>query len=270
LSACGGGSTATVTPAPTTYSAYALNFGDGTMTPFELDSGIPGTPITVGTAMKVYALASTPDGKTAYVAEEGSVRLFSLPHGVLSGASIATPTGDTLLAMAPDGKTAYLGNYNAGTLTPIDIASNKLGTPMMAVASLTGLVIAKDSKTAYVATLGNGSVTPIDLVSKQAGAAIAVGVAPAALALSPDGKTLYVSVAAGVVSVSLMSGTVGTVIPIGFRTAAIAVSPDGKTLYLANFVKNEVDVLDLTTKTLGAPTPTGTSPVSITVAKDRP
>ena len=46
--------------------AYVANNGDDTVTPIDLATGTPGTPIPVG--HNPYAIAITPDGKIAYVA----------------------------------------------------------------------------------------------------------------------------------------------------------------------------------------------------------
>jgi YVTN family beta-propeller protein len=267
LSACG----SSTVSAPPTYTAYVLNFGDGTMTPFALASGIPGTPIRVGPAFKVWSLAITPDSRTAYVAEEGVVKVFNLPHGILSPVTIPVPGGETVLAMAPDGKTAYLGNTNDDTITAIDLATNKLGAPLAVGTTVLGIAIAADSKTAYDSNFdATASVIPINLANKSLGTPIRVA-GGAALAMAPDGKTLYVAVGATVVPMSLPSGALGTPITIGFRAAAMVVSPDGKSLHLVNFVKAEVVTLDLASGQLGVAgtqTPVGNSPVSIAIARD--
>jgi DNA-binding beta-propeller fold protein YncE len=253
-----GSSTTPVTPTPTpapTYSGYVLNFGDGTMTPFALASGVAGKPITVGAGNKVWALAVTPDGKTAYVAEDnasggdkGLVQLINLSQGTLSPMTITIPAGPKQMVMAPDGKTAYLVDINLSTVTPIDIASNTLGVAIPignpALGSqVYGLAIAKDGKTAYISNFG-ADVTPIDLATKQAGTPIAVN-GSGILALSPDGKTLYASVVGSVVAVNLSNQTVGTPFPIGFRPSGMVVSPDGKTLYVTNYSKMEVVPVDI-------------------------
>ncbi len=53
-----------VTAAPT---AYVTNYSSNTVTPIDTATNTPGTPIPVGTTPT--AVAITPDGTTAYVAE---------------------------------------------------------------------------------------------------------------------------------------------------------------------------------------------------------
>src|ERR1019366_7975036 len=50
-------------------TAYVANNGAGTVTPIATATNTAGTPITVGSQPTVIAI--TPDGKTAYVANQG-------------------------------------------------------------------------------------------------------------------------------------------------------------------------------------------------------
>jgi hyaluronoglucosaminidase len=81
------------------------------------------------------AIAITPDGKTAYVLNEGTV---DHPASV-TPISLATNTsgkpikaGNDLWAMAvtPNGKTLYIVNFSPGTVTPAATATNTPGKPI--------------------------------------------------------------------------------------------------------------------------------------------
>ena len=71
------------------------------------------------------AIAITPDGKTAYVA--------NLDSGTVTPIRTATNTAlppikagrhPDAIAITPDGKTAYVANDGSGTVTPIRTATN--------------------------------------------------------------------------------------------------------------------------------------------------
>src|SRR5208282_3058796 len=77
--------------------------------------------------------------------------------------------GLTAIAITPDGKTAYVVNETTkGTVTPIDTATNKPGTPIKVGDHPDGVVITPDGKTAYVLNLSSASITPVDVASNKA------------------------------------------------------------------------------------------------------
>ncbi len=98
------------------------------------------------------AIAITPDGKTAYVTNEGSNSVSPIDTATNTpGTAIPVGSEPSAIAITPDGKTAYVTNEGAVS-----------------------------------STNPNGSVTPIDLATKTAGPAIIVGPSPAAIAITPD------------------------------------------------------------------------------------
>ena len=214
-------------------TAYVANDGSGTVTPIATATNTAGPPITVGNdpchrdhagrqdrlrrqrrlghgdpdrdrhqhrraadhgRERPYAIAITPDGKTAYVANVG------LGHG--------DPDRDrhqhrrpadhgrrrpSAIAITPDGKTAYVTNFGSDTVTPIATATNTAGPPITVGNSPCAIAITPDGKTAYVANARPGTVTPIATATNTAGPPITVGNAPYAIAITPDGKTAYVA-----------------------------------------------------------------------------
>ena len=60
------------------------------------------------------------------------------------------------IAITPDGKTAYVANYRAGTVTPIQIATNK-ALPAITVGNAPQTIaITPDGKTVYVVNNNGG------------------------------------------------------------------------------------------------------------------
>ena len=98
------------------------------------------------------AIAISPDGKTAYVANTGM-----------------TTGGDS-------------------TVTPIVTATNTPGPPIQVGSSPWAFAITPDGKTAYVINFGSHSVTPIATATNTPGPPIPVGEGPHAIAITPDGE----------------------------------------------------------------------------------
>jgi YVTN family beta-propeller protein len=150
---------------------------------------------------------------------------------------------------------AYVANYDDGTVTPIDVATDTTKTPIKVGTSPVAIGITPDGKTAYVTNRNAGTVTPIELETATRGAPIMVGGSPVAIAITPDGTTAYVANfhaatysdgtvdgVAAVTPISLATSTPAAPIEItthltgmvlSFLTA-IAVTPDGNTAYVAS------------------------------------
>ena len=261
-------------PGPAT--AYVVSNGDGTVTPINLASGTPGTPITVGN--KPTAIAITPDGATAYVTNSGAgtVTPINLATGI-PGTPIHAGKFPVAIAIAPDGATAYVVNNDDGTVTPINLASGTPGTPITVGNTPTAIAITPDGATAYVTNSGAGTVTPINLATGTPSTPIHVGNGPASVVIAPDGKTAYVANNddGTVTPISLPAGSPRTPITVGNSTMPvvgsayeIAIAPDGRTAYVLNNADGTVIPINLATGTLGTPIHVGNTPYKIAITPD--
>ena len=77
-----------------------------------------------------YAVAVTPDGKTAYVTNYSDGTVIPISTATNTAPPIRTGQGPSYIAITPYGKTAYVSNQGSGTVTPIDTATNTPGTPI--------------------------------------------------------------------------------------------------------------------------------------------
>ncbi|HET7017027.1 MAG TPA: serine/threonine-protein kinase [Streptosporangiaceae bacterium] len=269
-------------------TAYVASAGTGTVTPIDVATGHAGTPIRVGDGAD--AIAITPDGKTAFVANYGSNGSGNtvIPIDVATGhagSPIRVGNGPDAIAITPDGRTAYVANYgnqdgNGDTMTPIDVATGRAGTPIKVGNGPWAIAITPDGKTAFVANYGanNGNtVTPIDVTTGRAGTPIRVGDGPDGIAITPDGETVYVashgSSGSGTVTpVDVATGRTGTPIKVGAGPWGIAITPDGKTAYVANYGTSggghTVTPIDAATGHAGAPIQVGKGPVAIAITPD--
>ena len=132
---------------PNGATVYVGNYTTDDIVPITVATNTAGTPITGVTS--VLAIAITPDGRTAYITEDG------------------TP----------------------GEVVPLTLATSSLGTPITVGNNPLGLAITPDQATAYVANyndLGASVVTPINLQTNIAGTPITVGSGPQSVAITPD------------------------------------------------------------------------------------
>jgi DNA-binding beta-propeller fold protein YncE len=102
------------------------------VTPIDLATGSTGTPIQVGDGPD--AIAITPDGKTAYVANlDGTTGVTPIDLATGSAGTQIPGRDCDAIAVTPDGKTVYFAStYNGsdGTVTPIDVATGSEGNPI--------------------------------------------------------------------------------------------------------------------------------------------
>ena len=90
-----------------------------------------GTPITVGSGPT--GVAVTPDGKHAYVANNGSnnVSVIDTVTNTVVGTPIPVGNSPLGVAITPDGKHAYVANNGSNNVSVIDTATNTVvGTPI--------------------------------------------------------------------------------------------------------------------------------------------
>jgi YVTN family beta-propeller protein len=190
------------------------------------------------------------------------------------------------VVITPDGKTVYVINQG-GTVTPIDTATNKAGTPIPPgkgpcpqwrvvqhacdrTLFAGNFVISPDGKTAYAITMSGCQgaclrptviVTPINTATDTPGAPLKFHVTTVGpfgqIAITPDGKTAYVTTGSTVTPINTATGTPGT--PIHFAGPArgpgigaqIVITPDGKTAYVVT--GPSLTLINTATNTPGKP-----------------
>jgi YVTN family beta-propeller protein len=262
-----------VTPDGTT--AYVVNNDDpGTVTPIDVATDAPGSPIRVDGYPK--AIAITPNGHFAYVVDyvSNAVTPIDLTTRV-AYAPIPVGNRPVAIAITPDGTAAYVTNLGDGTVTPIDLATNTAGAPIPAGTGPGAIAITPDGKTAYVAdetepsaTNSNATVTPIDLSTNTPLPAIATRTAGLVdVAITPDGKTAYVTDTTGdLIPIDVATNTAGDPISVfspGAPPGGLAISPDGETAFVVETCEGPhcfagtVYAVDLATRIVSAYMQTG-------------
>lgn len=265
------------------------------ITPIELRSHIAEPPIPLpvqGTPqLGNFAVATSPDGRRAYVATTttppgGSPRNVVIPVDLVTeraGAPIVIPGhGPTrAVVVLPGGRTVLVASGT--TIVPVDAVTRAVGTPLDLGPGRTvgGMALSPTSPLLYV--LVPGGVVPVDTATARAlpGVLTGLGVSsvtsPHGLVVDADGATLYVVGQGGpdfggrVVAVTTATGTVGP--PTGFDRygiadpAAVALTDDGSTVLVADSADNwilsvQTAGLALTAPPVRLPTGAGTAAAS--------
>jgi YVTN family beta-propeller protein len=243
-------------------TAYVLNYDSESITPINTNTNAPGTPITI--AGGPAAIAITPDGKTAYVANYGLTNSVTPIDTATNTVGTPISVGDKpdAIAITPDGKTAYVVNQISKSVTPITLATNTTGTAIAVGDGPSGIAITPDGKTAYVVNQDSNSVTPINIATNTAGTPITVGTSPSGIAITPDGTTAYVVNASSnsVTPIVTATNTAGAPITVGTSPSGIAISPDGTMAYVANAGADSVTPITIATNAPGTAIPVGTDP----------
>jgi YVTN family beta-propeller protein len=239
---------------------------------------------------RTLAIAATPDGKRAYIAneEEDNVSVIDTTTNTeLAGSPIALRNSfqPKDIAITPDGTRAYIVNDGSDNVSVIDTATNTelAGSPIVLptqpahpTPAPTAIAISPDGKRAYVADSNSDLLYVIDTqtnapigqpISLKSGSVLF----PTAIAISPDGKRAYVanSNAGEVIVVDTQTNQASpTTIGVGGDPLAIAISPDGTRAYVANRNSNDVSVIDTQTNRVLTSIQVGLDPSAIAITPD--
>ena len=234
----------TIVAAPRLRGAIMYVAASNGMTPVMTGTNTAGKPIRIGAIPT--AIAITPDGKTAYIADEHPATVT--PVATATGTpgrpiKISDIVGlSAAIAITPDGTTAYVvtGARRGTTVTPVATATNTPGKPIHIGGGLpraAAIAITPDGSTAYVADGNHRTVIPVATATGTPGKPIDIGGTPVAIAITPDGKTAYVATSAyivgrcagcavgAVIPVATATGTPGKPINIGRIPKGIAIAP---------------------------------------------
>lgn len=238
------------------------------------------------------AIAFSPDGRKAYVANNGSVSMINtvtnrvmVPNANLPTTASAVPSG---IVASHDGRRVYVAGGANGVFA-LDAALIQQ-IPAEAITGFTagggtlsnpqGLMISRDGTRLFVAdNHPGGAITTVNIAGKAVVSSLAFGAsfAPLGLAASPDGKKVYATVTdtssttPDIVAVlDAVNGTHTASIPIGINAVptGIAFAPDGEKLYVSNLAANTVSVISTASDTITATISGFTAPAGISISPD--
>jgi YVTN family beta-propeller protein len=176
------------------------------------------------------------------------------------------------IAITPNGQTAYVAGPSSGgdSITPVNLATDAVGTPIVVGDDVSSLAITPDGSTAYAVSGDNDTVVPVDLATHSAETPITVGSDPVAVAITPDGSTaLVVNTDDGKVTpIDIATQMAETPIDVGSIPEGIAITPDGSTAFVVNAGSDSVTPIDIATQTAGTPITVGDNPEAIAITPD--
>lgn len=230
--------------------------------------------VTVGTSPN--AVAISPDGTKAVVANYGSASVSIIDIAAATSSTVSVDANPNTVAISPDGAEALVTNYGSGTVSRISLTNNTVvATLSLGAGTRPGSVIySLDGTTAFVSEGAfNNVIAQITLSSFTVTGTVSASI-PAGLVLSPNGQTAYAtaSVSPHVTYFStstLAAGTIALSDYFGTSATSLAVSPDGATIYAVRGAGYAlVSILNAVTLTRTSTTVVGTNPSDIAVSPD--
>ncbi len=234
--------------------------------------------------------ATSPDGRTAYVSNYGSYRIFQA-----GGQGGQAPPGNTVTVLDLAGRTVRatfdLGEYlsphgiwvsrdgrllwvtceRSQAVLEVDAAGGKILRAWKTGQNASHMLVpSRDEKKLYVANIASGSVTVIDR-STDAVVSIPTGAGAEGIDLSPDGREVWVTnrSAATVSVINVAADKVAATFPSGGRfPIRVKFTPDGTQAWVSNAQSNSVSVFDAKARQLLATMEVGAVPVGILMTPD--
>jgi DNA-binding beta-propeller fold protein YncE len=208
------------------------------VTPVELathtaEPGIP-LPLSGTPALGDYALATSPDGRWAYlVTSDGEVSSSAASTGAVAGHG-AVPAGHGSPAVPPAG----VGVQNV--VVPINLVTQQAGAPIRipGQGGTHAIVVLPGGRTVLAAS--GSTIVPVDTATRRVGTPLDLGPGRTVfgMVLEPGHPVLYALVQGGVYAVDTTHETAGAEIPTGLSVSSvysphgIAITATGATVYV--------------------------------------
>jgi len=205
-------------------------------------AGTPAVLHTIGVGSFPAAVALSPDGATAYVAnaDANTVSVINTATDTVT-ATVAVPVLPLGVAVAPSGSAVYVTGFGADVLSVLDPATDRvvrtipLSTPQDPQDNPVRVVLNPAGSTAYV-TLKGGAVVTVDLAAGVVTHLVWVGDYPFGVVVSPDGSSLYMPSCRPdtLTVIDAATATVTRTVPgVGGCNASVAVTPDGRSVWVS-------------------------------------
>jgi serine/threonine protein kinase, bacterial len=231
--------------------------------------------MTVGAARRdPFAIAMSPDGRRAYVTDNGSGRLAVID---LAGRGLvaSVPVGDQPhgLVLDPRGQRVYIANSEGFSLGVLDAATDTLKTTIALQFQPDDVGLSPDGRLAYVlGTSAAGSVvSTVDLHTHSVISQTPVGRGPLRLAVTPSGDRVLTPATrddsvAIIPTATSATPTVSANVLVGSFPLAVAVSPDSRRAYVTNYGSGSVSVIDIAAGAVTTTIPVGVQPAAVVVS----
>jgi YVTN family beta-propeller protein len=193
------------------------------------------------------AIAVTPNGLTAYVADEGGSKV--VPFNAITdstGSTIGMPSGPNDLAVTPDGTKLFVTVPGSNVVEVVSTSTNAT-IATVSISDPYAIAITPNGTTAWVTSYSNGVIYPIDTATLFVGKAITVGSEPDAIAISPDGAQMLVANygSNSVTPINLKTMTPSTALSVDQGPTSIAITPDGADAFVTDASSGTVNPIAL-------------------------
>ena len=278
-----------VAVSPDGKTAVVTNYGarqpGSTLTVFDLSAGRVARQIDLERYHRPHGIMFHPDGKRIVVTAEAEKALIVVD--VASGKVLhAIDTGQNvghMVALSPKAARAYVANIGSGSMTAIDLETNKRLKVVPTGRGAEGIAVSPDGREVWVTNRAAGSISVVNAAKLEVVATLKCAGFPIRTKFTPDGKHVLVSCAfAGELAVfdakerkelrridlATDAAQKGNMfrrrgpLPIG-----ILVPPDGSHAFVATGGYDQLVVIDLKTWKVTARHKTGREPDGVAYSK---
>ena len=211
---------------------------------------------TIPVRKRPAAIALSPDGMLAYVANSGSDNVSVLDVKTRRQiAQIGVGDEPVALRVSPDSKTLVVANRQGNSVSVIDTATRQIRAIFEGCPGANDVVILPDSSRAFAACSTGHQIMSVALArpgthpgsADRLEALLDVGHGPVQLALKPDGGELFVSNSLSDSISEVVTGTndVGGAYLMGDEPVLGLVSRDNAMLYVANLNSQDVTIYSI-------------------------
>jgi YVTN family beta-propeller protein len=185
----------------------------------------------IQTGLAPTGIALSPDGNTAYVANQfGNVsRIDVATRQVTGSVDIANAQA---LRLSPDGLQLFVATTGTAVVT-VDIATLSIVRTVDVGSAPNGFAVHPGGRLLYVSSFDAGTVSEIDMVTGQVLRTFTTFGTPQEMALNRKGTRLYVANEGGWLDeIDLASGEFAPSIPLQAGAFGVGVTPDDSQTYL--------------------------------------
>lgn len=166
--------------------------------------------------------------------------------------------------------TVWVANEEGGSLSVIDVATNRVVTTVEGIEGPHNVQVSPDGRSVWAVSGHDSVAVMLDAATLGRHGVVPTGGAPAHVVVSPDGRTTYTTNGAeGTVTVidAAQMKPVAT-IAVGAGPHGLRPSPDGRWVYVANLEGSTVSVLDTAANQKVADIEVGNAPAQVAFSPD--
>ncbi|HEX6533894.1 MAG TPA: hypothetical protein VF041_04810 [Gemmatimonadaceae bacterium] len=203
----------------------------------------------IATGYNPTSIAFSPDGATAYVANEsGQVSVLDVASRQMVG---TIPVSNPLaVRVSPDGSRLFVATGGT-TVYIVDLPSGQIVKTVEVGFAPNGFAVHPDGRILYVSSFLGSTVSEIDMFTGSVLRTFAVGGTPQEMALDRRGTHLFVANEAGYLSeIDLETGEIGAPIQLQGGGFGVGVTPDDGEAYITIPFAGVVQVFSLQSHTV--------------------